>query len=176
MGRDHPPGGTDPRHPYACCPNRSPNRTGSTTSTSDDAIDSAASSTSANTLPELHGRGFGTYLRRASPADERQLADAGPREVVWARRYLGLYVPGTAVALYYLTMFVLPSMPHLVGLRVAPIRADGLHTLAAWEGLAALAVAVVPSSLALLGAACGGWRILSTAVRRRSGTSGAQAV
>ncbi|GAA3234501.1 hypothetical protein ACFO1B_24035 [Dactylosporangium siamense] len=58
-------------------------------------------------------------------------------------------------------------MPHLVGLCVAPIRADGLRTLAAWKGLAALAVAVAPSSLALLGAARGGWRILSTAARRR---------
>jgi hypothetical protein len=65
-------------------------------------------------------------------------------------------------------MFVLPSVPHLIGLCVAPIRADGLRTLAAWEGLAALAVAVVPSSLALLGAARGGWRVLRTAVRRRT--------
>ncbi|WP_327004548.1 hypothetical protein OHA72_57560 [Dactylosporangium sp. NBC_01737] len=50
------------------------------------------------------------------------------------------------------------------------MRTDGLRTLAA------PAVAVVPSSLALLGAARGGRRILSAAVRRRrTSTSGAQA-
>jgi putative peptide zinc metalloprotease protein len=131
--------------------------------------------TGCKTLWATKGALLRRYLRRASPDDARQLADAGRREVAWARRYLWLYVPGTAVALYYLTMFVLPSVPHLVGLCVEPIRADGLRTLAAWEGLAALAVAVVPSSLALLGAARGGWRVLSTAVRRRTNASGARA-
>jgi putative peptide zinc metalloprotease protein len=123
--------------------------------------------TGCKTLWATKGALLRRYLRRASPDDERQLTDADPREVVWARRYLWLYVPGTAIALYYLARFVLPSVPHLVGLCVAPIRADGLRTLAAWGGLAALTVAVVPSSLALLGAARGGWRVLTTAVRRR---------
>jgi hypothetical protein len=36
---------------------------------------------------------------------------------------------------------------------LAPIRADGLTTLAAWKGLAALTIAVIPSALAIIGAA-----------------------
>jgi hypothetical protein len=63
--------------------------------------------------------------------------------------------------------FVLPSLPHLVTLCIAPIRADGLTTLAAWEGAAALAVAVIPSLLALAGAVRSGVRVLTTAIRRR---------
>jgi putative peptide zinc metalloprotease protein len=125
--------------------------------------------TGTKTLWATKGALLRRHLHRSGPADERQLAEAGPREVVWARRYLWLYVPGTAIALYYLGKFLLPGLPHLVGLCVAPIRADGLTTLAAWEGLAALAVAVVPSTLALVGALRGGWRV---AVRAFSGRSG----
>jgi hypothetical protein len=127
--------------------------------------------TGSKTLWATKGALLRRYLRRAGPDDERHLADADPREVRWARRYLWLYVPGTAVALYYLARFVLPGLPHLVGLCVAPIRADGLTTLPAWEGLAALTIAVVPSSLAIFGAARGGWRVLAAAARRRRRTN-----
>ena len=105
--------------------------------------------------------------RRANPADERQLADAGPRELAWARRYLWLCVPGVVIAVGYLLYFLLPSLPHMVALCVAPIRADGFTTLAAWEGAAALAVAVVPSLFALVGAVRSGVRVITTAGRRR---------
>ncbi|GAA3456569.1 hypothetical protein GCM10018962_84030 [Dactylosporangium matsuzakiense] len=120
--------------------------------------------TGCKTLWATKGALLRRYLRRAGPDDRRQLAEADPREVVWARRYLWLYVPGTAVALYYLGMFVLPALPHLVGLCIAPIRADGLTTLAAWEGLAALAVAALPSALAIAGAVRGAWRVLFRAI------------
>jgi putative peptide zinc metalloprotease protein len=123
--------------------------------------------TGCKTLWATKGALLRRYLRRANQADERQLADTDPREVVWARRYLWLYVPGIAIALGYLVQFVLPSLPHLVSLCVAPIRADGLTTLAAWEGLAALAVAVVPSLLAVVGAVRSGVRVISAAARRR---------
>jgi hypothetical protein len=123
--------------------------------------------TGCKTLWATKGALLRRYLRRAGPDDERQLADADPREVAWARRYLWLYVPGTAVALYYLAMFMLPALPHLVGLCVAPVRADGLTTLAAWEGLAALAIAALPSALAIAGAARGGWRVVSRAFSGR---------
>jgi hypothetical protein len=69
--------------------------------------------------------------------------------------------------------FLLPSLPRLIELCIAPIRADGLTTIAAWEGLAALAIAVVPSLLALIGAARSGVRVLVTAAgRRRSRSDG----
>lgn len=126
--------------------------------------------TGCKTLWATKGALLRRYLHRAGPADERQLADADPREVAWARRYLWLYVPGIAVALFYLVQFVLPGLPHLISLCVAPIRADGLTTLAAWEGLAALAIAVIPSALAIFGAVRSGLRVMSTAARRRHRT------
>ncbi|WP_433615229.1 hypothetical protein ACQP2P_10950 [Dactylosporangium sp. CA-139114] len=126
--------------------------------------------TGCKTLWATKGALLRRYLRRSTPADERQLADADPREVVWARRYLWLYVPGTAVALYYLATFVLPGLPHLVALCVAPIRADGLTTAAAWEGLAALTVAVIPSALALFGAIRGGWGVVRRVISARKST------
>jgi hypothetical protein len=124
--------------------------------------------TGCTTLWATKGALLRRLLRRTTPADERQLAEAGSREIAWARRYLWLYVPGIAVALGYLVAFVLPSLPHLVTLCVTPIRADGLTTLAAWEGAAALAVAVVPSLLALIGGIRSGIRVLTTAIRRRA--------
>jgi putative peptide zinc metalloprotease protein len=123
--------------------------------------------TGCKTLWATKGALLRRYLHRANQTDEQQLADAGPREVTWARRYLWLYVPGIALALGYLVKFVLPSVPHLIGLCVDPIRADGLTTLAAWEGLAALGIAVVPSTLAIVGAVRSGVRVISAAVRRR---------
>jgi hypothetical protein len=131
--------------------------------------------TGCTTLWATKGALLRRYLRRAGPADERQLAAADPREVAWARRYLWLYVPGIVVALGYLVYFVLPSLPHLIGLCVAPIRADGLSTLAAWEGAAALAVAIVPSLFALAGAVRSGVRVLTAAARRRERRNGADA-
>ena len=124
--------------------------------------------TGCTTLWATKGALLRRYLRRANPDDERQLADAGPREVAWARRYLWLYVPGVMVAVGYLLYFLLPSLPHMIELCVAPIRADGLTTLAAWEGAAALTVAVVPSLFALAGATRSGLRVLTTLHRRRS--------
>jgi putative peptide zinc metalloprotease protein len=123
--------------------------------------------TGCTTLWATKGALLRRLLRRASPDDERQLADAGPREVTWARRYLWLYVPGILVAVGYLLYFLLPSLPHMIELCVAPIRADGLTTLAAWEGAAALTIAVVPSLLALIGAVRSGLRVLATLTRRR---------
>jgi len=123
--------------------------------------------TGCKTLWATKGALLRRYLRRANEADERQLADADPHEVAWARRYLWLYVPGIVIALGYLVYFVLPSLPHLIGLCVAPIRADGLTTAAAWEGAAALVIAVVPSLLALIGAIRSGVRVTATAIRRR---------
>lgn len=99
-------------------------------------------------------------------ADRRQLADAGARELRWARRYLWLYVPGILVALVYLVYFLLPSLPHSVALCVAPIRADGLTTPAAWAGVAALVVSVVPTAIALFGAARSGYRVIAPILRR----------
>jgi hypothetical protein len=127
--------------------------------------------TGCTTLWATKGALLRRLLRRANPADERQLAAAGPREIVWARRYLWLYVPGVVIALGYLVYFVLPSLPRLIELCVAPIRADGLTTFAAWQGLAALAIAVVPSLLALMGAVRSGVRVVATATRRRRGRS-----
>jgi hypothetical protein len=123
--------------------------------------------TGCTTLWATKGALLRRYLHRANADDEGHLAAADPREVVWARRYLWLYVPGIVVALGYLVYFVLPSLPHVVELCVAPIRADGLTTFAAWQGAAALAIAVVPSSLALVGAARSGVRVVATAARRR---------
>jgi len=123
--------------------------------------------TGCTTLWATKGALLRRLIRRATSADERQLAEAGRREIAWARRYLWLYVPGIALALGYLVYFVLPSLPHLIGLCIAPIRADGLTTPRAWEGAAALAVAVVPSLLALAGAIRSGVRVMVTAARRR---------
>ncbi|WP_238011226.1 hypothetical protein KZZ52_57250 [Dactylosporangium sp. AC04546] len=123
--------------------------------------------TGCKTLWATKGALLRRYLRRATPDDERQLAGADPREVTWARRYLWLYLPGITIALVYLFTFALPSLRFLIELCVAPIRADGLTTPAAWAGLAALAIAVVPSLLALAGAARSGYRVVLTALRRR---------
>jgi putative peptide zinc metalloprotease protein len=132
--------------------------------------------TGCTTLWATKGALLRRYLRRAGPADEQQLAAADPHEVAWARRYLWLYVPGIVVALGYLVYFVLPSLPHLIGLCVTPIRADGLTTVAAWQGAAALAIAVVPSLLALAGAVRSGVRVLAAAARRRDRRNGADAL
>lgn len=123
--------------------------------------------TGCTTLWATKGALLRKYLRRATDADAHQLATAGPREVTWARRYLWLYVPGVAAALVYLVGFALPSLPRLVELCVAPIRADGLRTAAAWEGLAALLVAVVPALWALSGAVRSGLRVAGGFARRR---------
>ncbi|BFU43180.1 hypothetical protein [Krasilnikovia sp. MM14-A1004] len=127
----------------------------------------SVNATGAKTLWATKGALLRRYLRRTTAADARQLADADPGEIRWARRYLWLYVPGIAVALGYLVWFVLPSLPHLIELCVAPIRADGLTTLAAWQGLAALAISVVPMLWALAGAIRSGLRVIATAVARR---------
>ncbi|MEH0981760.1 hypothetical protein [Micromonospora sp. CPCC 205556] len=65
-------------------------------------------------------------------------------------------------------------MPHLLAWCLDPIRADGLTNPAAWQGAAALAIAVVPSLLALVGAARSGVRVVATAARRRARPAGAQ--
>ncbi|RZU49459.1 hypothetical protein EV385_1209 [Krasilnikovia cinnamomea] len=136
----------------------------------------SVNATGAKTLWATKGALLRRYLRRATRADLRQLADADPGEIRWARRYLWLYVPGIAVALGYLVWFVLPSLPHLIELCVAPIRADGLTTLAAWQGLAALAISVVPMLWALSGAIRSGVRVVATAAaRRRPGNPVAEA-
>ncbi|GAA2348834.1 hypothetical protein [Dactylosporangium salmoneum] len=123
--------------------------------------------TGCKTLWATKGALLRRYLRRATPADEEHLSGTGAGEIVWARRYLWLYVPGIALALGYLAAFAVPGTLYLIRLCVAPIRAGGLGTAAAWAGLAALAIAVVPSLLALLGAARSGLRVLRTATTRR---------
>jgi hypothetical protein len=123
--------------------------------------------TGCKTLWATKGALLRRYLRRATPADEEHLAGTGAGEIAWARRYLWLYVPGIALALGYLATFALPGMVYLIRLCIAPIRAGGLGTAAAWAGLAALLIAVVPSLLALLGAARSGLRVLRTAAARR---------
>ncbi|BCJ40650.1 hypothetical protein GCM10010168_73620 [Actinoplanes ianthinogenes] len=125
-----------------------------------DAYALLVNATGCTTLWATKGALLRRLLRRATADDERQLVAAGDREITWARRYLWLYVPGIAVALGYLVTIVLPSLPHLVEMCVAPIRADGLTTVAAWQGAVALVIAVVPSVLALGGAVRSGVRVL----------------
>ncbi|WP_433614684.1 hypothetical protein ACQP2P_09240 [Dactylosporangium sp. CA-139114] len=123
--------------------------------------------TGCKTLWATKGALLRRYLRRATPADEEHLAGTAAGEIAWARRYLWLYVPGVALALGYLATFAVPGTLYLVRLCLAPIRTGGLGTAAAWAGLAALLIAVVPSLLALLGAARSGLRVLRTATMRR---------
>ncbi|MER7277691.1 hypothetical protein ABT369_24950 [Dactylosporangium sp. NPDC000244] len=130
--------------------------------------------TGCKTLWATKGALLRRYLRRATPADEEHLAGTGAGEIAWARRYLWLYVPGIALALGYLATFAVPGTLYLIRLCLAPIRAGGLGTAAAWAGLAALAIAVVPSLLALLGAARSGLRVLRTATMRRQARRAAE--
>jgi putative peptide zinc metalloprotease protein len=125
--------------------------------------------TGCRTLWATKGALLRRYLRRATPADERHLADTRAAELTWARRYLWLYVPGTAVALAYLVYFVLPAMVRVLDLCLRPIRAHGLTTVAAWEGALALLIAFLPTALTLFGAARSGVRVLHTALTRRAG-------
>jgi putative peptide zinc metalloprotease protein len=123
--------------------------------------------TGCKTLWATKGALLRRYLRRATPEDQRHLADVSAAELAWARRYLWLYVPGIAVALAYLAYFALPALFRVLDLCLTPIRAHGLTTVAAWEGAAALLIAFLPSTLTLFGAARSGVRVLRTALTRR---------
>jgi putative peptide zinc metalloprotease protein len=124
--------------------------------------------TGCKTLWATKGALLRRYLRRAAPADERHLAGVSAAELIWARRYLWLYVPGIAVALAYLAYFGLPALLQVLDLCLTPIRAHGLTTVDAWEGAAALLIAFLPSVLTLFGAARSGVRVLRTALTRRA--------
>jgi hypothetical protein len=99
-------------------------------------------------------------LGRATAADRRQLAEAGPRELKWARIYLLFYVPGIALALAYAAYYAVPGLIAVLKLCVAPIRAHGLTTLSAWAGIVALLLVVVPSVITLTGAVRSGVAVL----------------
>jgi putative peptide zinc metalloprotease protein len=122
--------------------------------------------TGCKTLWATKGALLRRYLRRATTADHRHLADVSAAELTWARRYLWLYVPGIAVALAYLVYFALPALFRVLDLCLTPIRAHGLTTVAAWEGAAALLIAFLPSVLTLAGATRSGLRVLRRALLR----------
>jgi hypothetical protein len=97
-------------------------------------------------------------IRRASAADLTQIADAGPREVFWARIYLCLYVPGVLWTVWYFAVFAVPAIRGLLAMCFDAVSAHGIVS-----GLGAAGVVAAALTLASLGFVL--WGLLRTAAR-----------
>lgn len=110
-------------------------------------------------MPAVHPRRRGLSRARRHDADDRDPVPGAGRALTLVADGDGFTVGSPHTAEYV-------EVPELagpaarpghctaaarIGLCLTPIRADGLSTLAAWQGAAALAIAVVPSVFALGG-------------------------
>jgi putative peptide zinc metalloprotease protein len=89
-------------------------------------------------------------IRRQAAGDLEVLATASRREIIWAWIYLAWYLPGVLIATWYLVVFTLPVTISLVTMSAESIVTGSLF--AAAGGVVALALAVVPLTVGVIGA------------------------
>jgi putative peptide zinc metalloprotease protein len=106
--------------------------------------------TNSKNLWELKGAVFRKLMRRAGPPDLELIEGATRRELVWARVYLLLYVPGVVIAFSYYFGLTLRATLQVIGLALAAIPTGVLPAIG---GVVALLVILVPMGFGLTGAA-----------------------
>lgn len=104
--------------------------------------------------------------RTADVADLTALANAPHHQQVWARLLLLLYVPGLALAGWYLAQVSLPGLWRILTLAVSGIRTLDPHDPALYEGLLVVVAVAGPSLVALATALAAGARAARRGVIR----------
>jgi putative peptide zinc metalloprotease protein len=90
-------------------------------------------------------------IRRATAEDLDLLASVHPREILWARLYLLLYVPGVAWTMWYFITFALPATIKLASMSVGAIASHGVVSPLGAAGLLALAITATTTVFILRG-------------------------
>lgn len=123
--------------------------------------------TGSRNLWTLKGALARRLIRRTTTEDELVIDDARPREVFWARFYLGLYLPGIAFACWYYVTFRIRATIRLIELSLHSIRDAASVNLLFLGGILALLLILVPLSVGLIGALRSAYRTLSGMIRQR---------
>jgi hypothetical protein len=88
-------------------------------------------------------------VRRLSAAQERELAEAHPRDLEVARWYALVYVAGLALASAFFGVYFLPATIRLVGWLAQTITAAELGSLDFWAALVFSTVVISPRAMTL---------------------------
>jgi hypothetical protein len=74
-------------------------------------------------------------VRRLRPEQQRELAEAHPRDLVVARWYVVVYLAGLGLAMAFFAVLFVPALAHLVGWLVQTVGAARVTTPAFWTAL-----------------------------------------
>lgn len=96
----------------------------------------------------LHG-----WLRKTSAEDVEVLIQSTPAELTWARRYLALYIPGLAIAGWYLLAVTLPGVLQIFQLAANELIKPDFSSSATWAAMATVILVILPTATVLLVAA-----------------------
>jgi len=93
----------------------------------------------------LHG-----WLRKSSAEDVEVLTQSTPAELTWARRYLALYIPGLAIAGWYLLVVTLPDDLQILQLAANELIKPDFSSSATWAAMATVILVILPTATVLL--------------------------
>lgn len=105
---------------------------------------------------------------RATAADRALLAAASPREIRWAKVFLGLYVPGVLLTTWYFAVFAVPATRKIVSASISGLISSGPWSLAGAAAWTALIITVASAAFVLVGLA----RTLARIVRQAARAEG----
>lgn len=105
-------------------------------------------------------------IHRATPADLALLSTIGRRDIVCARIYLLLYVPGVAWTVWYFAAYGVPSMYGIGVMAVDAVRDAGVLSLSGAAGVAALVLMGVTTIFLLRGLVRAAVRVVGQVIGR----------
>lgn len=99
-------------------------------------------------------------IGRATAADLTHLAGTSRAEMVIARAYLALYLPGALWTAWYFAVLAIPAAVRLVTLSAAAIAEQGMFSLLGLAGAVTILVEVISMGFIVVGLARTGARIV----------------
>ncbi|MFE4835875.1 hypothetical protein ACFRAU_14500 [Arthrobacter sp. NPDC056691] len=91
-----------------------------------------------------------SWLGKPTTEDTEVLGQATPKELSWARRYLALYIPGLALAGWYLMEVTLPGVVQILHLAIDELGRPDFSSSTTWAAVASVVLVVLPSGTVLL--------------------------
>jgi hypothetical protein len=107
-------------------------------------------------------------IGRATMADLAVLAAAGPREIRWARVFLGLYAPGVLLTTWYFAVFAVPATQKIARASISELISSGPWSLAGAAAGTALTITAASAAFVLAGLA----RSLARIIRQAHAANG----
>jgi hypothetical protein len=91
-----------------------------------------------------------SWLGKPTTEDTEVLGQSTPKELSWARRYLALYIPGLALAGWYLVEVTLPGVFQILQLAIGELARPDFSSATTWAAVASVVLVVLPSGTVLI--------------------------